>query len=153
MVLGAPAPFLAGISAMQDPDRWEAAVAGLTGSWLAGHEDVSAIVQTVDRMRGHGFSMWSKAGELIGDDFARNGSPLTAFGGLTRTIPVLHPYAEPDDDSYLAAQRAHAHSAPWFEVHRLCGAHSHFPMLEAPDEIAARVEDLVQSRVLAPATR
>ncbi|WP_198536049.1 alpha/beta fold hydrolase [Pseudofrankia saprophytica] len=151
MVLGPPAPFLGGLAAMRDPARWEAAVAALTASWVHGHEDVPGLVDLVEGMRANGFSTWSRAGELISGAFARHGSPLAAFGRLHPPVPTLHLYGDPADEGYLVAQQVYAQSNPWFHVRRLEGARSHFPMLEAPGEIAASVEDFIRTCVLAPA--
>ncbi len=57
--------------------------------------------------------------------------------------PTLHLYAQPSDDSFLAAQQDFAASHPWFSVERL-SAHSHFPILEAPAETADAIEEFAQ---------
>ncbi|MBL7502138.1 alpha/beta hydrolase [Frankia sp. CNm7] len=153
MPLGAPEPFLAGLDAMRDPERWQGAVAGLTGGWVRGHEHVPGLVDTVEGMRAQGFDMWSRAAELISEAFHRHRGPLAAFGRLENPVPVLHQYAAPTDSGFLSAQLATALHTPWFEVHRLDHARSHFPMLEAPEEIAARAESFLRARLTTPAGR
>jgi hypothetical protein len=57
-------------------------------------------------------------------------------------VPVLHAYAQPDDPGYLEAQRAFAAEHSWFSVHKL-DARSHFPTIEAPDQLAVVIGEFV----------
>jgi hypothetical protein len=52
---------------------------------------------------------------------------------------VRHLYAEPKDPAFLAAQQDFARTHPWFTVRRLDTAHTHFPMLEQPADLAEDV--------------
>ena len=71
----------------------------------------------------------------------------TRLGGLP---PVRHLYAEPKDPAFLAVQQDFALSHPWFTVRRLDSAHTHFPMLEQPADLAADLIRFAGHQVLAP---
>jgi pimeloyl-ACP methyl ester carboxylesterase len=51
-------------------------------------------------------------------------------------------YAQPEDPAYQLGQQSFADSHPWFQVEKL-PAHSHFPMLEAPDAVVRSIERFV----------
>ncbi len=138
MPLGAPEEFLKGVERMQQRQHTREVVSALTASWQEGH-DVIGLPKLLQAMRAHDDSMWARAAREISAAFTELGSPLAAFASLDPPIPVLHVYAAPPDDAYLAAQRAYADKHPWYTVHRLANAHSHFPMLEAPEEIASAI--------------
>ncbi len=137
LVLGPPPPFIAGLAALADPATTRAAADGLTASWLDGHEDVPGLAEQIAMMRQHGDEMWARAGREIAAAYAAHGSPLQAFAALAATPPVRHLYAEPKDPAFLAAQQDFARTHPWFTVRRLDAAHTHFPMLEQPADLAA----------------
>lgn len=139
LVLGAPPPFVAGLTALADPATTRRAADGLTTSWLAGHEDVPGLPEQIAAMRRHGDQMWARAGREIAAAYAAHPSPLQAFAALPAPPPVRHLYAEPKDPAFLAAQQDFARTHPWFTVRRLDGAHTHFPMLEQPAELATDV--------------
>lgn len=139
LVLGAPPPFAAGLAALADPATTRQAADGLTASWLAGHEDVPGLAGQIAAMRRHGDQMWARAGREIAAAYAAYGSPLQAFAALAAPPPVRHLYAEPKDPAFLAAQQDFAGTHPWFTVRRLDTAHTHFPMLEQPADLAADV--------------
>jgi pimeloyl-ACP methyl ester carboxylesterase len=139
LVLEAPPPFTAGLTALADPATTRAAAEGLTASWLDGHEDVPGLAGQIAAMRGHGDQMWARAGREIAAAYTAHTSPLRAFAALGSPPPVRHLYAEPKDDGFLAEQEAFARSHPWFTVRRFDTAHTHFPMLELPAELAADV--------------
>jgi len=145
LVLGAPPPFTAGLAAMSDPATTRAAVDGLTASWLAGHEDVPGLTEQITAMRQHSDEMWARAGREIAAAYATRTSPLQAFAALPATRPVRHLYAEPEDPSFLAAQQDFARTHPWFTVRRLDTAHTHFPMLERPADLASDLTRFVGS--------
>lgn len=138
MPLGAPEAFLKGVERMQQPEHTREVVSALTASWQEGH-DVIGLPELLQRMRAHDDTMWARAAREISAMFAAVGAPLAAFSSLDPPIPVLHIYANPPEDAYLAAQQAYADKHRWFSVHRLATAHSHFPMLEAPEEIATAI--------------
>ena len=141
LVLGAPPPFAAGLAALADPATTRAAAEGLTASWLAGHEGVPGLPEQISVMRRHGDEMWARAGREIAAAYAAYASPLQAFAALASLPPVRHVYAEPKDPAFLAAQQDFARSHPWFTVRRLDTAHTHFPMLEQPADLA---DDLIR---------
>jgi len=133
---GAPPQFTAGLAALADPATTRAAAEGLTASWLAGHEDLPGIVEQIAVMRQHSDEMWARAGREIAAAYAMHASPLQAFAALPAPPPVRHLYAEPKDPAFLAAQQEFARAHPWFSVRRLDTAHTHFPMLEQPADLA-----------------
>jgi pimeloyl-ACP methyl ester carboxylesterase len=146
LVLGAPPPFAAGLAALADPATTRQAAEALTASWLAGHEDVPGLAEQIAAMRRHGDQMWARAGREIAAAYATRPSPLQAFAALAAPPPVRHLYAEPKDPAFLAAQQDFARTYPWFTVRRLDRAHTHFPMLEQPAELAADVTRFAGSR-------
>lgn len=136
LVLGAPPPFTAGLAALADPATTRAAAESLTASWLAGHEDVPGLAEQIAVMRRHSDEMWARAGREIAAAYAMHTSPLQAFAALPAAPPVRHLYAEPKDPAFLAVQQDFARAHPWFSVRRLDTAHTHFPMLERPADLA-----------------
>lgn len=141
MVLGPPPPFLDALDAMMSPETTRAVVDQLTGMWTAGLE-IPALDAYVASMAATSDQMWARAAREIAASFEAEGSPLEAVAALNPTPSTLHLYAQPSDDAYLEAQRGFAAERPWFEVSRLDAA-SHFPMFEAPEEIAGRLRDFV----------
>ena len=139
LVLGAPPSFTAGLAALADPATTRAAADGLTTSWLDGHEDVPDLAGQITMMRQQDDEMWARAGREIAAAYAIHSSPLQAFAALTAPPPVRHVYAEPKDPAFLATQQDFARAHPWFTVRRLDAAHTHFPMLERPAELAEDV--------------
>ena len=139
LVLGAPPPFAAGLAALANPATTHQAAGGLTASWLAGAEDVPGLAELIAAMRRHSDGMWARAGREIAAAYAAHTSPLRAFAALAAPPPVRHLYAEPKDPGFLSAQQDFARAHPWFTVRRLDTAHTHFPMLEQPAELAADV--------------
>ena len=139
MVLGTPPGFAGALAGLQDDDAWSEVRAALFGMWTEG-VDEPAVHHYVASMGEYGAAYWQRAGREIAAGFATNGAPLAALDGLAEPCPTLHLYAQPAADEVLAAQQAFAAAHPWFEVHRL-DARSHFPMLEVPDEMAARIEE------------
>ena len=141
MVLGTPPGFTDALAALQNPDAWEQVRADLFGRWTTGVES-PAIHSYVESMAAFGFDMWARAGREIAAQFATYGSPLEALTGMD--TPTVHLYAQPADDSFLAAQQEFASSNPWFSVTRL-DARSHFPILEAPAQTAAAIEEFART--------
>lgn len=143
MVLGTPPGFTDALGGLQDPRAWQDVRGALFGLWTDGVES-AAVHRYVGCMGGYGFAHWRRAGREIAASFAAHGTPLDALAGLGAPTRVLHLYAQPQDDGYLAAQQEAASRLGWFEVVRL-DAHSHFPMLEDPASVAARVHEFVES--------
>jgi pimeloyl-ACP methyl ester carboxylesterase len=86
--------------------------------------------------------MWARAAREIAAAYAREGSPLAALSALTPPCPTLHLYAQPDDPGYLIAQQQFSAAHPWFSVHKVTGR-SHFPTIEAPEEVSAQIDAFV----------
>jgi hypothetical protein len=61
---------------------------------------------------------------------------------------VLHVYGQPRSPEYLDVQQRFAAEHDWFSVRRI-EARTHFSMIEAPEAVAAAIEDL--ARAVAPA--
>jgi pimeloyl-ACP methyl ester carboxylesterase len=141
MPLGAPPQFGDALAALQDPQAWLAARAGLFTMWGEG-VDHPAVLSYIASMGGYGFEAWSRAGREIARAFAAEPVPLAAFGRLPRPVPVLHVYAQPRDDAFLTAQRAYAVEHPWFSAARL-EASSHFPSLEVPEQVMGAIGDFL----------
>ena len=141
MVLGAPAPFLAGLERMQQPDGWEEVKNQLFGMWRGGGNHPGVEAQLA-RMDSYGAETWMRAGREIHSAYSGFGAPLDVLSSLDPPVKALHVYAQPDDPGELAAQESFASEHDWFSVHRLEAA-SHFPQFELPDETARLVEDFV----------
>ncbi|HEX8951684.1 MAG TPA: alpha/beta hydrolase [Polyangia bacterium] len=139
IVTAAPPPFLGGLAALQRPDQWQAVRDQLFAMWLEGVDDANVVRFVREDMGSYGFDMWARAGREIAAAYARAHSPLEALAQLSPPPPTLHVYAQPADPAYLQAQRQFAATHPWLEVERI-DARSHFPTLEAPERVAARVE-------------
>ena len=96
-------------------------------------------------MAAYDFDMWSRAAREISRSFDQWGSPASLVESLRPESPVLHVYAQPRDDSFLAAQQAFAKENPWFEVRRL-DASTHFPMFEVPGDLVSAIEAFVSEK-------
>lgn len=139
-----PREFFEGLDGMQSARRWRETIERIFSVWLGGVDDPELIRFVRDEMESYGFEMWSRAAREISTAYADAGTPLQVLAGLHPPLPVLHLYAQPDDRRYLAAQQGFAASHSWFSVQRL-NARSHFPMFEAPDEMAQAIEEFVNS--------
>ncbi|WP_257461893.1 alpha/beta fold hydrolase [Archangium lipolyticum] len=148
LVLEPPLPFLQALQVLQTP-QWTQARDGLFSVWLQGTSSPAVTRFVHEDMGSFGQDMWKRAGREISRVYAQHGSPLNALAALPLPVPTLHLYAQPDDDAWLAAQRAFASSHPWFHVQRLA-SHSHFPTLEMPEEIAARLGRFLDTRLGTP---
>lgn len=142
IVLEAPPPFLGALQSLQDPARWQQTREQLFSMWIHGLDIPELSRYVREDMGSYGFDMWSRAGREIGSAYATAGSPLQALTTLNPPVPVLHLYAQPDDPAYLAAQQSFSAPHPWFQV-RNVQARSHFPLLEAPDDMATVIEGFV----------
>jgi pimeloyl-ACP methyl ester carboxylesterase len=56
---------------------------------------------------------------------------------------VLHLYGQPRDPAYLERQQQFAAEHPWFRVQQV-DAQSHFAMAEAPEQVAAAIEEFLR---------
>ena len=142
MVLGPPPGFTDALASLQRPDTWRDVRDQLFALWTEG-VDHPAVLASVRRMADHDREMWARAGREIAAAFAARPVPLPGFGDLG--CPVLHLYAQPGDPDFLRAQEDFAEEHKWFEVRRL-EAHSHFPMLEVPEDLAVAIEEFVVRR-------
>jgi pimeloyl-ACP methyl ester carboxylesterase len=138
MVLGTPPGFADALAGLQEDHAWQQVRAALFGMWTEGVES-DRVHRYVASMGEYGFDHWRRAGREIAGTFAAEGSPLEALARLEIPCPTLHLYAQPHDDAVLSAQQAYAAASPWFQVQRL-DAHSHFPMLEIPQQMVDAVE-------------
>jgi pimeloyl-ACP methyl ester carboxylesterase len=142
IILGAPPPFLGALQSLQDPTQWQQTRDQLFSMWLHGL-DIPELTRYVrEDMGSYPFEMWARAGREISSAYAKAGSPLQALATLDPPVPVLHLFAQPDDPGYLAAQQSFGATHPWFQV-RNVQARSHFPLIEAPEEIATAIERFV----------
>jgi pimeloyl-ACP methyl ester carboxylesterase len=141
IILEAPPPFLEALQSLQDPTQWRQTREQLFSMWLHGL-DIPDLTRHVREMASYPFEMWARAGREISSAYAKAGSPLRALATLDPPVPVLHLYAQPDDPGYLAAQQSFGAAHPWFQVCHV-PARSHYPMIEAPDEIAMAIERFV----------
>lgn len=140
MVLGAPAPFMGGLEALQQASSWQATRDRLFAMWTEGVSS-PAVHAWIRKMDTFGFDMWARAGREISRAFRSCPVPLDALDALAS--PTTHIYAQPADPGFLAAQEDYAHSHPWFQVRRISAA-SHFPTVEAPAEVAAQINEFMR---------
>jgi pimeloyl-ACP methyl ester carboxylesterase len=142
IIFDPPPAFMMALEGLQDLQAWEHTRSRLFSTWLQGVSN-SAVTQFVQHvMGGFGFSMWSRAGREIAAAYKRHHNPLRALEGFKEAPPVLHIYAQPNDAAYWDSQQFFAKSHPWFSAKRV-NALSHFPTLEAPEEVAQAIEDFV----------
>ncbi len=140
MPLGTPPGFADALAGLQSPGAWSEVRGALFAMWS--DENTAGIVSDyVASMGAYGFDHWSRAGREISAGFDEHGTPVEALSGLD--CPTLHLYAQPADDDYLQAQRSVAEAHPWFHAERV-DAHSHFPMLEIPEDLARKVVDFIE---------
>jgi pimeloyl-ACP methyl ester carboxylesterase len=138
MVLGAPPPFIEALAGLQHPEHWTQVRARLFEMWTTG-VDLPALGDYILEMKTADRAMWARAAREIGARFAAEPSPLALLEREAVPCPALHVYAQPADPGLLAAQQAYAATHTWFSVHHLAAA-SHFPMLEHPRALVARIE-------------
>ena len=145
MVLGAPPPFIEAIAALQRPETTLAVRDKLFAMWTTG-VDHRGVAEMVGRMGAVSAEMWQRGGREIAAGFARHPVPLDVLAPLA--CPTLHAYGQPTDPGFLRAQQDYAAKHPWFQVVKL-DAQSHFPSIEAPEQLAAALEAFA-SRVAQP---
>lgn len=133
--------YLDVIRQLQTAEGWRDGRATLFGIWAAGDES-RAIRDVIAVMERQGAEMWQRSGRVIQSAYARGTCPLEAWSSLEPPAPVLHIYGQPADATYLAAQRDFASTHPWFRVETV-PAHTHFAMVECPQEVASVIESFV----------
>ncbi len=139
-----PAAFTQVLSDLQNPELTRQAIDRLTESWIHGVENQRLLRFVRDEMKAYDDLMWARAAREISGEYRRAGSPLQDLMQLEPRVPVLHLYAQPDDQEYLAGQIAFAADHSWYSVQKL-HARSHFPMFEAVSEMASLIEDFASS--------
>lgn len=144
LVTDPPAALRAVLEGLQSLDNWRVSRDRLVASWLAGAPNPELGRFVREDLGHHSFPMWSRAAREIARAYRDGGSPLRALGSLVPPAPVLHLYAQPDDEEYIEAQRAFAARHPWLSIVRL-EAKSHFPMFEVPDAMVSAIERFVSA--------
>lgn len=142
IILEAPPAFLAVLQSLQDPTQWQQTREQLFSMWLHGLRIPELTRYVRKEMGSYPFEMWSRAGREISSAYARSKSPLQTLAALDPPVPVLHIYSQPDDPGYLAAQQRFGVAHTWFQVRKV-QARSHFPIMEAPDEIATLIDRFI----------
>jgi pimeloyl-ACP methyl ester carboxylesterase len=143
-LVGDPPPmFLDVLTGLQQPGTWRQKRLDLFTMWRAGSDNPEVIDHIQNDMGAFESEMWARAGREIAAAYAAHGSPLRALAALDPPPPALHLYAQPKDDAHLAAQQSFARAHPWFRVHRVDEAQTHFPALEVPGTVANAVHDFV----------
>jgi pimeloyl-ACP methyl ester carboxylesterase len=145
LVVEPTADFRAALEDLQSPARWLETRERLLADWHAGSEDVARCL--ADAVQPHGFEMWARAARVIADAYAEQRSPLHALTGMHPPVPTLHLFSQAADPTFLEKQLWFARRQPWFDAESL-GTRTHFPMLEAPEKTAGKIEDFVASRTL-----
>jgi pimeloyl-ACP methyl ester carboxylesterase len=138
MVLGAPPPFFDALAGLQS-DQWAHVRDKLFEMWSTGvtHEAVHDYIAEMRRADG---AMWARAGREIAARFTSEPCPLAIV--QADPCPTVHVYAQPAAPAFLAAQEAYGAKHAWFTVRKV-SAQSHFPMLEAPVEVASSLASLL----------
>lgn len=151
IVLDPPLAFAGALRGLQDAGAWRGVRDALFSMWLGEAPPPAVEAYVRGDMGSYPGECWAQAGRMIAGAYAREGAPLSAFAALTEPVPLLHLYAQPRDEGYLAAQQGFAAAHPWFQVRRL-DAMTHFPTLERPDAVAAAIADFLgwASRGTAP---
>jgi pimeloyl-ACP methyl ester carboxylesterase len=137
------ADLLRTLEELQQPRRWQAARERLLSDWLGGSLNLDLTAHIHQDMMAFDFAMWARAAREISLAYNDRGSPLKVLGGLLKPPPTLHLYAQPDNPDYLTAQQRFAADHPWFNVRKI-EARSHFPALEAPDAVAAAINEFLR---------
>jgi pimeloyl-ACP methyl ester carboxylesterase len=132
---------------LQSPDGWPQARDTLFEIWRAGNES-EEIADALAVMNRHQADMWMRSGREIAAEYAREGSPLRALEAFDPPRRVLHVYGQPPAPEYLDVQQRFAAEHDWFAVRRL-DARTHFSMIEAPEAVAAAIEEV--ARAVSPA--
>jgi pimeloyl-ACP methyl ester carboxylesterase len=142
MVLEPPGPYMDVIRMLESNETWPAARDKLFEIWQADVESPE-VREALDAMNVHDEDMWMRSGRVIEGSYVDHGSPLRYLSELDSPPPVLHIYGQPRSQEYLAAQQAFAAEHDWFHVEQI-NAHSHFSMIETPDEVAGAIQRFVE---------
>lgn len=132
-------PYMELLVNLQQPDGWPAAREKLFEIWQAGVEQPH-IDDAIAVMKRQGAEMWMLSGREIEASYRTHGSPLDAYSQMTRPPRVLHLYGQPPTAEYLEAQQRFSAEHDWFSVRRI-EVRTHFAMIEAPETVAAAIEE------------
>ena len=135
LITDAPKPFFEALSGMQSENHWRATVDGIFEQWLHSTNIEKPMRFVKIEMGAYGFEMWSRAAREIVTAYAIWGRPLDALAQLDPPIPVLHLHGRSTPPSFSEAQQEFARTHTWFRAYEL-DAQSHFPMFEAPGDMA-----------------
>jgi pimeloyl-ACP methyl ester carboxylesterase len=139
LVMDPPPQFLGVLEALQSLERNEDARERLFQMWT--HGAPAHVAERVRREMGaYGFDLWARAARAIAGEYARHGEPIRLMAAMASPPPFLHIVSSPVHPELLAAQERFARESNWFKVTRLEQTVSHFPMLEAPEAMAAEIE-------------
>lgn len=144
MVVPPPQEYMNLLEGLAEPEKWQQSLEQLFKIWLDGESNPN-LVRFFDEMGAYGTQRWMRTGREIASSYAQWGSPLQALSSLNPPVSVLHIFSLLKDNSaYLKAQESFAADNAWFKFHPLSApAHTHFPMFEVPDQIAAIIEKFV----------
>lgn len=143
LVLEPPPPFLKALEGLRSWN-WQVHRDALFSMWLEGVGSRAVLRYVREDMGATQADMWARAAREIAGAYEREGYPLRALTAFPRPVPTLHLYAQPEDPAYFMAQQSFTSDHPWFQAVKL-DAHSHFPLLEVPDELAAHLERFLAS--------
>ena len=143
IVLPPPPEYMGLVHALGDPNGWASARDILAHIWLEGVENEGVIRFVKDEMVGYPEVIWLRSGRVIGECLQENGSAVEALAKLDPPAPTLHIYSQPKDPGYKAAQEQFGQANPWYGIHVLEGAKSHFPTFEVSDEIASTIDTFI----------
>jgi pimeloyl-ACP methyl ester carboxylesterase len=135
-------PYMDVIRLLQSEERWPEARDTLFRIWRGGLDE-PFLEPILAAMNEHGAEMWMRSGQKIEQSFAEAGSPFDALATLDDPPEVLHLYGQPRDPAYLERQQQFAAEHPWFRVQQV-DAQSHFAMAEAPEQVAAAIEEFLR---------
>jgi pimeloyl-ACP methyl ester carboxylesterase len=139
-LVGEPeAEFWAALQGLQAPGSWHRVRQDLFAAWVGGarHEAVRSFARR--QAEAHGFEMWARSAREIERAYRRWESPLAALESLKSPPPTLHVYALPEDPRYLEMQLRFAQANRWYRPERLANGKTHYPLIEQPDEVVAKI--------------
>ncbi|GAA4987137.1 alpha/beta hydrolase [Yinghuangia aomiensis] len=138
LMLEAPADFLAGLRVSYHPETWREGRQALFDEWLAAADCPPVTEHLTEEMGGFGFEMWARSCRVIEAAYLKWGSPRARMAAFEEPRPIVHLYSQPAFEGYHDVQREFSVGNPWFSSEWLAG-HTHFPTLESPAEISARI--------------
>ena len=150
LMLPPPKLMLDMLRALSESEKYEATLDQLYTIWLDGDNNSELKSFLYDEMKNYDAEQWMRTGREIAASYDRWGSPLDALQSLEPPVSVRHLFCHIKDPEYQTAQESFASTYPWFSARRLPEpAHTHFPMFEIPDEIAAAIDEFIVAEELA----